>query len=97
MAQKDKDFENRSSRSPKQRHDSGYMPLGLDEERQLAKALSQAKVRSVVRVPEYIDRIDIPRLLSWKDVQSRGKDNFAFLHNDNIQGKTLDPECTALS
>jgi hypothetical protein len=91
MALKDADLEGCSSRSPKQRQDSGYASIGPGEESQLTRSLSLVTSRSATRVPEHVGSISIPRLLSWKDVQTRGKVDLVFHGDGSSQGKTLDP------
>lgn len=91
MALKDADLEGCSSRSPKQRQDSGYASIGPGEESQPNRTLSLVTTRSATRVPEHVGSISIPRLLSWKDVQTRGKVDLVFHGDGSSQGKTLDP------
>jgi hypothetical protein len=90
MALKDADLEGCSSRSPKQRQDSGYASIGPGES-QLTRSLSLVTTRSATRVPEHVGSINIPQLLSWKDVQTRGKVDLVFHGDGSSQGKTLDP------
>lgn len=91
MALKDADLEGFFSRSPKQRQDSGYASIGPGEESQPTRTLSLVTTRSATRVPEHVGSISIPRLLSWKDVQTRGKVDLVFHGDGSSQGKTLDP------
>ncbi|PMD23324.1 hypothetical protein NA56DRAFT_657374 [Hyaloscypha hepaticicola] len=76
MAKRDQIADRPSPRSSKQRHDSGYAPLASDEKNEDFRALSPVKNRMAERVPEHARWICIPltQLLSWKDVQNRGKD-----------------------
>ena len=91
MALKDADLEEGSSRSPKQRQDLGYASIGPDEENQLTRALSLVTTLTAARVPEHVGSSSMPRLLSWKDVQTRGKVDLAFHGDGSSQGKALDP------
>jgi hypothetical protein len=61
------------------------------------KALSLVKARSAERVREYVGRISAPRLLSWRDVQTRGKDAFAVSRDNIMHGRALDPDRKHLS
>ena len=92
MARREKTADHPSPRSSKQRHDSGYAPLASDEKNENIRALSPVKNRSAERVPEHARWICIPltQLLSWKDVQNRGKDEITMVPgNDSFQGKKL--------
>jgi hypothetical protein len=91
MALRDAYLEGCSSRSPKQRQDSGYASIGPGEESQLTRSLSLVTTRSATRVPEHVGSINIPQLLSWKDVQTRGNVDLVFHADGSSQGKTLDP------
>lgn len=92
MAKRDQIADRPSPRSSKQRHDSGYAPLASDEKNEDFRALSPVKNRMAERVPEHARWICIPltQLLSWKDVQNRGKDAICRVPgNHSFQGKTL--------
>jgi hypothetical protein len=100
MARREKTADHPSPRSSKQRHDSGYAPLASDEKNENIRALSPVKNRPAERVPEHARWICIPltQLLSWKDVQNRGKDEITMVPgNDSFQGKKLNLEHKELS
>jgi hypothetical protein len=97
MARKEKSLESNTSRSLKQRQDSGYASLGLDEESQLPKALTPVKIGDLTRVPTHVDWTSMAPLLSWKDVQIREQTDCKFLDSGSTQGKTLGPQRSALS
>jgi hypothetical protein len=88
MALEHESSEGRSRRSPKARRDSGCAPLSPDEEKVSIEVPSLIETRSIMRVPDCV----VPQLHSWKDVQTRGRDKFAFLDNDSMQGGTSGQE-----
>jgi hypothetical protein len=95
MARREKTAGHPSPMSSKQRHDSRYAHLVPDEKNENIRALSSVKNRIAERVPEHARWICIPltQLLSWKDVQNRGKDEITMvLCNDSFQGKQLNLE-----
>jgi hypothetical protein len=91
MALQGTDLEECYFRSAKQGQHSGYASINQDVENQLVRTLSPGRTCTTARAPDHFTSPSIPQLLSWKDVQTRGKVEIEFHGDGSSQGKTLNP------